>query len=590
MSCDCCNALDLPQFGFQSDSVEFRRLVERNPFIFRVHSPKTDISPLEDAFIAPKFDARYSDIKEEQLRDPPAATYVEVAKHLEWTTRHASEYISTSFSFMWAIWEALRRYHFGVKHDVEIAIIDATASVISQRAITAVEVLRSVSPAVRHPDHWKWYHHAEESQSVLVYGSIPQYAVLASVPLLKLLDALPSYCLRPFPLSPPTFPIPIARVAWFYPRPPSKASYHNFCAVQATFFAALSEDARKDDATRGAVGLAMAFLGGWAAWMVKLLAVSEDVQTGLENAEDRNMFSNAALTKVLELAKAIARWPYSSDIAEKQHEQWTTIVHELGRLVTEEIRNMETSGKVKLTPVPVRSENKNNGLVLQSGFDLPSPPLESPVDKNTTPWLERKTLYPSDLPLCSPIQRDYSHLPTPPPTPPPSLVSRSPSSVAPVPPRPGNADKCLECGLRTPTQASHRKNSEPLVEQVDAALEKYIYSEPEGHQTQAPLTPPSSPVLRPTIPHHSESPSSEPLVLAPSEADTRVEPVKEQKSESDAHSDMPAAEVEQLEATPVNPFSYSLAETASCLITGFIFGALLVAVFSQRQPARLYVS
>ena len=68
-------------------------------------------------------------------------TYNDLVRHLDWTTRSSSPYVTTSFSFFWCIWEAVRRYKLGVKHDVEIAVIDARR--VQGRAKTALEVLRS---------------------------------------------------------------------------------------------------------------------------------------------------------------------------------------------------------------------------------------------------------------------------------------------------------------------------------------------------------------------------------------------------------------------------------------------------------------
>ncbi|KAJ7437194.1 hypothetical protein B0H11DRAFT_2255543 [Mycena galericulata] len=129
----------LPQYGFGPET-EFKTLVEKNPFLFRLHTPRAS----RDPFTALPFEGSHtSDVRRQSL-DPPLATYSDVIRHMDWTTtRHTSPYISASFSFMWAIWEALRRYHFGVKHDVEIAVIDATA--ISRQSITVVELMRSVA-------------------------------------------------------------------------------------------------------------------------------------------------------------------------------------------------------------------------------------------------------------------------------------------------------------------------------------------------------------------------------------------------------------------------------------------------------------
>lgn len=145
----------LPQYGFGTD-VDFQSLVKANNFLFRVYTPKAP-SPFSDdsepSFVAPKFNERYSLSPEEFKQGCPSltdnqvhvGTYDDVAIHMDWTTRSYSPYISTSFSFIWSIWEALRRYHIGVKKDVQIAIIDASA--VSRRSVTAVQLLRNSLPS-----------------------------------------------------------------------------------------------------------------------------------------------------------------------------------------------------------------------------------------------------------------------------------------------------------------------------------------------------------------------------------------------------------------------------------------------------------
>jgi hypothetical protein len=142
----------LPKFGFGKD-IDFNTLIESNHFIFRVFSPK-EKSPFSDPsdpfFVAPKFDEQFTrspvDLPDDSTAKFPelmAGSYPEVARHMEWTTRSTSPFISTSFSFSWSIWEAVRRYHFGVKKDVQIAIINASA--LKGRAATAVQLLRTSS-------------------------------------------------------------------------------------------------------------------------------------------------------------------------------------------------------------------------------------------------------------------------------------------------------------------------------------------------------------------------------------------------------------------------------------------------------------
>ena len=129
----------LPQYGYESEH-SFENLIQNNPFLFRVYTPKAR-SPFFDS-TEPFFVGHSAD--EDSVRGADQYTYDDVARHMDWTTRSASPFISTSFSFVWAIWEAVRRHRTGVKHDIEIAIIDARA--VSGRAVTALELLRKGSP------------------------------------------------------------------------------------------------------------------------------------------------------------------------------------------------------------------------------------------------------------------------------------------------------------------------------------------------------------------------------------------------------------------------------------------------------------
>jgi len=144
----------LPQYGFVAD-IEFDSLVKHNPFLFRVYTPKKRSPFFDDTdpfFIGPKFDEHFTLSSHELSEslscslDPISltSTYDDVARHMDWTTRSSSPYISTSFSFIWSVWEALRRYRTNVKHDIEIAVIDATA--VSDKAVTALHLLRKSTP------------------------------------------------------------------------------------------------------------------------------------------------------------------------------------------------------------------------------------------------------------------------------------------------------------------------------------------------------------------------------------------------------------------------------------------------------------
>jgi hypothetical protein len=146
----------LPQHGFATDTA-FDKLIEHNPFLYRVYTPKSRPSSQDPFFLGAKFETEEelpeygsdsegdetdvsSDISGTTAASITAAGYDDAIKHLDWTKRSESPYISTSFSFAWAIWEASRRFQSGVKHDVHIAVIDARA--LLGRAVTAVDLLR----------------------------------------------------------------------------------------------------------------------------------------------------------------------------------------------------------------------------------------------------------------------------------------------------------------------------------------------------------------------------------------------------------------------------------------------------------------
>ena len=144
----------LPQYGFGSE-YSFDHLIQDNPFLFRVYTPKSPsqiLSTPEPYFVGRKYNERFT-LAAEQLRTPTVgsgetiastSSYQDVALHMDWTHRHKSPFVSTTFSFIWAIWEATRRYRVGLKHDIEIAVIDSR--LLGGRAATALELLRKGSP------------------------------------------------------------------------------------------------------------------------------------------------------------------------------------------------------------------------------------------------------------------------------------------------------------------------------------------------------------------------------------------------------------------------------------------------------------
>ena len=144
------SASSLPQYGFDT-CVDFDTLLKSNHFLFRVYTPRERSPFFDDTdpfFIAPKFNERYNRSPLEPSHNDVSyyrGTYDDVVKHMDWTSRSSSPFISTSFSFIWSIWEALRRYHQGIKKDIQIAVIDAAA--LSGRAATAIELLRKSDPS-----------------------------------------------------------------------------------------------------------------------------------------------------------------------------------------------------------------------------------------------------------------------------------------------------------------------------------------------------------------------------------------------------------------------------------------------------------
>ncbi|KIY49839.1 hypothetical protein FISHEDRAFT_16738, partial [Fistulina hepatica ATCC 64428] len=181
--------------------------------------------------------------------------YADVACHMDSATSTSSPFISTSFSLFWSVWEALRRYHFGMKRDISIAVIDART--VREHAVTALQLLRSACPGERHTDYWKWYKYAQEAQLVLVYGHISKASVLSSIPLLTVVRALPSYFLR----CDPTSDIKLSDLAWDYTD--RKFSYHQLCRAMSGRFVKLTPNEMLGDATAAAVRLSMTLLRPW---------------------------------------------------------------------------------------------------------------------------------------------------------------------------------------------------------------------------------------------------------------------------------------------------------------------------------------
>ncbi|KZT26177.1 hypothetical protein NEOLEDRAFT_1063722 [Neolentinus lepideus HHB14362 ss-1] len=292
------NQLDLlPQYGFGPE-LSFKKLVDRNPFLFRVYTPRPlgpCFNETDPYFLGESFHAEDDEsIPDVNLRPRTGAvkgraftaSYADAVKHLDWTTKSSSPFVSTSFSFAWAVWEACRRYKLSVKHDVHIAVIDAKALV--DRAVTALELLRESAPKERHNNHWRFYRFALESQDVLVYGSIPSSAVLSSIPLLSVLDVLPSYFIRPVADSAEKDRSAISRLTWEYTQ--KKSTYRQFCKQMSERFLRMEREDRLRDTTTGSVHLALRLLR--ARFYERVL---DDL--------------DASTVMVYQLAMVVAAWP-----------------------------------------------------------------------------------------------------------------------------------------------------------------------------------------------------------------------------------------------------------------------------------------
>jgi hypothetical protein len=138
----------------------------------------------------------------------------------------------------------------------------------------------------RHRDYWKWYRFALEAQDVLVHGSIPGTAVFASIPIMSIIDKLPSYLLQPDISD--RKEIPFEKLAWDYTE--RKPSYRQFCQDMSHKFLRMPSELRLRDTTAGSIRLAVVLLRPWFRKMVQ---------------EDFDL----ATSKLRELAFVIAQWP-----------------------------------------------------------------------------------------------------------------------------------------------------------------------------------------------------------------------------------------------------------------------------------------
>lgn len=499
----------LPQYGYGSNHT-FDHLIQDNPFLFRVYTPKQR-SPFFDAtepyFVGQKYNEQYREAAE-RLRQPftgksvaSTSSYADVAQHMDWTQRHMSPYISTTFSFAWAIWEATRRYRVGLKHDIEIAIIDARQ--LTGRAATALELLRKGTPNERHLDYWKWYRFALESQDVLVHGSIPGSAVLASVPLLSIIDKLPSYFLRQDAIidkrsSSSQFNI----LSW--DTMDRKPSFRQFCQDMSDQFLHLPTEHRLRDATGSSVRLAMTFLRPWFHSVV---------------VDD---FTEATET-VCSLAFIIAQWP--AQWWSRDHVEMWDVIRSLVQSVGEEVREKQ-KGVVVEEVRRLQGVVSNLERVVQ---DYEEAEVASSVD-STNDMIEAE------------VEGSVVMLPSPPA----SILEWS-------------ADEdTLVLALPTATAPTAASFSQAAL--ADVATPGF--ESPDSNQSKTPTL-----IFAPTIVVHQQS------------AIERTQPTPESESPHGEPQRHPKRR------------PHSLAETATCIVTGLLVGAFItLCIVNSQRRTLIYVT
>ncbi|KAL0071282.1 hypothetical protein AAF712_001848 [Marasmius tenuissimus] len=343
----------LPQHGFGPD-VNFDTIARYHPFLFRVHTPRS-LSPVKDDslyFVGAQFNAKFAP------RTPvmsgmhvgsgvsllETATYEDCTRHLDWETRSQSPFISTSFSFAWSLWDAVRRYNKGVKHDVEIAIIDARALI--GQGVTAIQLLRKKPTSEQHKLHWRWYRFAQESQSVLVHGFIPRSAVITSIPLLSIIPSLPSYFLKPG-AHPSSDVQGLDSLAWDF-TDSKRNTYRKFCLDLQARFSRSPFHSRVRDLAVGSARLAIALLHPWFQEMVL-------------NEEDASHF-DLAIARTRELAGLIAHWPEQA--GSRDYAEMYGVMKGLITLVGEEARSANTRRSRRLREMTTSEVQRLRNVVV----------------------------------------------------------------------------------------------------------------------------------------------------------------------------------------------------------------------------------
>ncbi|KAF9078497.1 hypothetical protein BDP27DRAFT_1396797, partial [Rhodocollybia butyracea] len=316
----------LPQHGFGSH-VTFETIARYHRYLFRVYTPKYPPAVQDDSvfFVGARFDnfapqtpnleEMYDGLSGGSLIE--TATYEDCIQHLSWETRSRSPFVSATFNLGWAIWDAVRRFNIGMKHDVHIAVIDASS--LSGKAVTTLQLLRhSPSKNLKHPRHSRWCRFAQDSQSVMIYGFVPRSAVLASVPLRTVIQNLPSYFLKTPSNSQITFDLPLNMIfAWDF-MSKRDTNFRRFCQETGERFTRMPYQNRVREITVGSVRLALTLLNPW-------------FHRALETGDIQS-----AVTRVEDLSALIAHWPEQS--GSRDHAEMASLMRALIQLLAEEVR------------------------------------------------------------------------------------------------------------------------------------------------------------------------------------------------------------------------------------------------------------
>ncbi|KAG8216081.1 hypothetical protein J3R82DRAFT_8082 [Butyriboletus roseoflavus] len=359
----------LPQYGFGSEFC-FDSLVQDNPFLFRVYTPKTRSRIFDDAappyFIGQKFNEHFTRAAE-QLKDPSFAPGESVASALH-VQRCCPAYGLDPEAYVpiYLDYFQLRLGNLGGHPTLQGDTL-ITGSGIDM--------------------HWN-------RRTFLCTELFPAPAILASVPLLSLIDKLPSYFLRQ-DRDPKSSPPSLDSLSWDTME--RKPSFRQFCQDMSDQFLRLSAEHRLRDATGGSVRLAMAFLRPWFHRVV---------------AKDFSGATNKACT----LAFMIAQWP--AQWWSRDHLEMWTVIRSLVQAVAEEVREKQ-KGEVNEEVRRLRDVVTDLERVVEDyeeAEETDDPNEESVVLPPTPPLSPPPSTPPSVIECLYPMPVDPTHavsVPTP---------------------------------------------------------------------------------------------------------------------------------------------------------------------------------